>query len=157
MANIISRGDIGTTQQRMGMITIDKGSQDGIQAGLAVLSGAGTIVGKVSRIGLNISEVLLLNNRDCKLATKLLNAERTNGIVQGDLGLTLKMEFIPQSIELTQDTLVVSSGLEATIPAGLVIGKIVKVFKENNELWQQAIVEPLVDPTNLLMVSVIIP
>lgn len=157
MANIIARGDIGTAQQRMESLTIDKGSDDGLYEGLAVLSGQGTIIGKIDQVSPQNAEVLLTNHRDCRLAAKLTDSEKTSGIVQGDLGLTLKMEFIPQSTELESGTLVVSSGLESSIPAGLVIGRVSEIFKENNELWQEAIIEPLVDPADLLVVSVLMP
>lgn len=157
MANVIARGEIGTGQQRVELLTIDLGSRQGLVPGLGAVAGNGTLVGKVARVSENISEIELTNNPACRLAAKIMNTDRTNGIVQGDLGLTLRMDFIPQSVEILPEALIVTSGLEEKIPAGLVIGRVAKVHKENNELWQQAVIEPIIDPEDLVVLSIVMP
>ena len=157
MAGVIARGDIGTGQARSEFLTIDRGESQGLETGLAVVSGQGTLVGKLVRTGGMIAEVRLSSSPDCRLAAKILNQERTSGIVQGDLGLTMKMGFIPQSVSVAPGDIVVSSGLEEKIPEGLVIGRVSEVRRENNELWQEAVVEPLYDPEKLSVLAVILP
>ena len=67
------------------------------------------------------------------------------------------MDFIPQSVNLEIDDLVITSGLEGSIPRGLQVGKIFEINKESNELWQSAFVDPLSNLNNIFIVSVIIP
>jgi rod shape-determining protein MreC len=67
------------------------------------------------------------------------------------------MNFIPQSAEISLDDVVVTSGLEQYIPRGLIIGKIIEVTKDNNELWQNAVIESTVDSEDLVIVSVLLP
>ncbi|MBU0619941.1 rod shape-determining protein MreC, partial [Patescibacteria group bacterium] len=79
----------------------------------------------------------------------------TMGIIEGEFGLTIKMDFIPQNKRINNEDIVITSGLEKNIPKGLVIGKITRINKNNNEVWQNAIIEPLADLDNLIIVSVL--
>lgn len=154
MADIISSegsesGALGQT------VIINKGSNDGLKEGLAVVSNRGIILGKIKNVKDVLSEVSITTNQACKLAATIQNQDRTAGVAEGDLGLTIKMNFIPQTKEVKTGDVVITSGLEENIPRGLIIGAIVKVDKENNQLWQSATIEPLIDVSNLAQVSVL--
>ena len=157
MSNVISRGEAIETSSRGESIIIDKGSRDGVSPGLAIVNGQGIIIGKVAEVKENISQVNLTNNSKCKLAATILNQEKTSGIAEGELGLTIKMKFIPQESEVAVGDIIVTSGLEQAIPRGLVIGKVTQVEKENNDIWQLATIESLVNTQDLVIVSVLIP
>jgi rod shape-determining protein MreC len=157
MANVISRGDITDNSGQTETIMIDKGKLDGVSPGLVVTSSNGIVAGKIMEVKDRLSLAYLTNNTKCKLAATILNQNNTAGIAQGELGLTIKMGFIPQSVNIKKDDIVVTSGLEQAIPRGLAIGKVLSVNKENNELWQAATIEPLSNPDNLHVVSIIIP
>ena len=157
LSRVISRGDISNVTPRTESILVDKGSADGLITGLAVVDEQGIVVGKIAAVKEASSLVRLVNNRKCKLAASVLGNEVSNGVTEGELGLTIKMNFIPQEVEIKKDNIVVTSGLEETVPRGLVIGKVLEVNKENNELWQSAQITPLMDTNNLLIVSVIKP
>jgi cell shape-determining protein MreC len=85
------------------------------------------------------------------------NDQKTSGVVEGDLGLTIKMDFIPQAEKIKVDDIVVTSGLEKNIPRGLVIGKIIQVNSDSNEIWQKATVESLMNLEDLTIVSILPP
>jgi rod shape-determining protein MreC len=157
MSNVISRGDISDISDRTETITIDKGTNDKVFNGMPVLSSQGIIIGKIIDAKEKISKVFLTNNINCKLAATVLNQQKTSGITEGELGLTIKMSFIPQSDNIKTGDIIITSGLEKSIPRGLVIGKVIKVNKESNELWQTATIEPMIDPDELVIVSVLLP
>jgi len=157
MANVLSRGEIGDIYGQPEAIVIDKGKEDGLFEGLAVVDSRGSVVGKVAAVKNNSSFVYLTNNNKCKFAATILNDERTSGITEGELGLTIKMDYIPQNRIIKKEDTVITSGLEENIKRGLVIGRIREINKENNELWQEAEIESLVDLDNLIIVSVILP
>ncbi len=167
MGNIISRGGAGPGRApRSGAgnnlsqgqaISIDKGAKDGISPGLAVVNGQGIMIGKIIAVQDHLSEVYLTVNPACRLAAAIQNQDKTSGVTQGELGLAIKMEFIPQTKEIKAGDIVVTSGLEQNIPRGMVIGKVAQVNKESNELWQNVIIEPLVDLDELIIVSVLLP
>jgi cell shape-determining protein MreC len=67
------------------------------------------------------------------------------------------MNYIPQSEAVVVGDLIVTSGLEAGIPSGLVIGQVAKVNKNGNEIWQSVNIQPLADFDYLMIVSVLVP
>lgn len=154
MANVISKGGSDDENQS---ITLDKGRIDGLYSGLAIISSEGNIVGKIIDTKENTSNVCLINSSRCQLAASIQNKDKTVGIVQGDLGLTIKMEFIPQSENIKMGDIIITSGLEKNIFRGLVLGQVSEVNKESNELWQSARIEPLTNLDDLVVVSVLLP
>lgn len=156
MSNVISRGGISDTLKTTETITIDRGSRNGVMVGQAVVNNKGIIVGKVSEVKDDIAKVFLVNSNQCKLAATMFNNDKTVGIAEGELGLTIRMSFIPQTQKLNKNDLVVTSGLEPLIPRGLAIGKVTEVQGNNNDLWQSAVIEPLVNPDDLTIVSVLL-
>ena len=165
IANIISRSELtGLSGEGNQSIIIDKGSADGLFAGLAVVSSTavgtssqGVIIGKIANVKERISEIYLVTNKNIKLAASIFGENKTSGIASGDLGLTIKMDFIPQTDNIKVGDIVATSGLEQSVPRGLVIGRVTKVNKENNEVWQTATIEPLIDLDNLSIVSILLP
>lgn len=155
LANVISKSDLMNSADYENLIIIDKGAADGINTGQAVLNSEGMVAGKIAGTEEHLSKVYLATGKKCKLASTVLNSDKTAGIAEGDLGLTVKMNFIPQTESINMDDIVVTSGLEEKIPRGLVIGKISEVIKENNEVWQTAVVEPMAGFNSLTVVSVL--
>lgn len=157
VANVISQGDIGDISGRTETVYIDKGERDGLKKGYAIVSSEGVMLGKIAELKENTSLVYLANNSLCKIAAAVLNGQSTSGITEGELGLTIRMNFIPQSSNIKPNDIVVSSGLEEYIPRGLVIGRVRNIKKENNDLWQEAEIESMARSDSLVIVSVIIP
>ncbi len=164
LANVVAKGNLINSDVGTPIFSIDKGKADGLVSGLAVVSpniygdgSQGIIIGKVTEVKDNLAQVLIITNPNCKLAAAVNGQSQTMGIARGELGLSVKMEFIPQNAELKLDDLIMTSGLEQNIPRGLVIGKINQVIKESNELWQSAVVEPLINLDELTIVAVLLP
>lgn len=157
LGKVIARGDIGDISGRTETIIIDRGERDGIYPGLSVVDSEGIIVGKIFEVKEKISLVYLTNSKKCELAAAVLNDDKTAGIARGELGLTIKMDFIPQDEEIFKDDIIVTSGLEEAIPRGLIIGRVIEVNKKSNELWQTATIEPLVNLDKLIIISVLLP
>lgn len=153
LANIIARGEDLQPQ----VMAIDKGSSDGLYKGLAVLNSNGIIIGKIFFVKDNISEIYLTTSPSCKLAAMAQNKNKTAGIIEGDLGLTIQMKLIPQTEEIKIGDTIITSGLEQSVPRGLLIGTVVSVNSENNELWQNAAIEPIADMNELSIVSILLP
>lgn len=157
MAEVVSRGDTKDLAGRIEVLSIDRGSRHGIYPGLVAINHEGIVIGKVSQVKDSISSIDLVVNDECRLAASILGEDNTSGIVEGDLGLTMKMNFIPQSKTISNNDVVVTSGLEEAIPRGLVIGVVSELKKESNELWQEAILESTIELDEITMVSIIIP
>jgi len=164
MANVVSRGALAAESNDRQSVVIDKGAHDGLFPGLAVVSSTadgaltqGVIIGKVAKVKENISEIYLVTNKNCKIAAAILGENKTAGIAQGELGLTVRLDFIPQTENIKIGDLVATSGLEENIKRGLVVGRVAQVAKENNQVWQSAVIEPLLSLDNLTLVAILLP
>ncbi|NTW22002.1 rod shape-determining protein MreC [Candidatus Falkowbacteria bacterium] len=153
LAAIIGKSDLDQANQT---VMLDRGSKDGLALGLAVLNEDGHIFGKVIDTTENSAQVCLVTSSQCQFAVAIQNKSRTIGIAKGDLGLTVKMELIPQSEVIKNGNVVVTSGLERNIPGGIVVGSVSQVIKENNELWQDARIEPMIGIDDTMIVSVLL-
>jgi rod shape-determining protein MreC len=157
LANVVSRKILNSPEESAGDLIIDKGRDDGLVAGLAVLDEIGAVIGKVTVAEEKISRVTLVTNSGCKMAATLQNVGRTIGVTNGNLGLTVDMNYIPQTEKVGIGDLAVTSGLETNIPRGLLIGQVAKVNKDSNDIWQSANIQPSANLDNLTIVSVIVP
>ena len=66
------------------------------------------------------------------------------------------MTLVPISDELRKDDLVVTSGLQDAIPAGLVIGTVQDIIKKPEDLFQSAVLRSALLLDNLALLSVLI-
>lgn len=145
------------TDENINTITIDQGFKDGVLVGAPVLVSDGIMVGKVMRTNEYSSVVLLVNDHTSQVAASIQNIDKTIGIVQGEYGLGVKMELIPQTEEINEGDIVITSGVEEYIPRGLVLGTIDTVIKSEESLFQEAVIRLPVDLTKIHMVSVLKP
>lgn len=154
LANIILL-DAFNPQKYEQSIVIDKGIKDGIELGLSVVNSHGIVIGKVIDVKNYITKVALITDKNCKLAVSIQGEDATAGIAEGELGLTIRMNFIPKNKQINNEDIVVTSGLEKNIPKGLVIGKVIKVNQPSNKVWQNVLIEPLVNLDDLIIVAVV--
>lgn len=157
LANIIAQEDSFSATEDSRDLVIDKGRKDGLRPDYGVLSPDGAIIGKVVEVNDTSSRICLVTSPGCQLAASLQNEDKTKGITNGNLGLTIDMNYIPQLEKINIGDTVVTSGLGGNIPRGLVIGKVSELKSESNEVWQAATIEPLVNLNDLTVVSIVTP
>lgn len=156
-ANIVARQSLFSNVDKIQDIILDRGSADGIVPGLAVIDEQGIIIGKIVESKENSARACLTVAPDCRLAVAILNKDKTIGLSDGNLGLTIKINFIPQLEEISLGDIVISSGLGDNIPRGVVVGRVTQVNKQSNEIWQDVSIESLASIYSLTVVSVILP
>lgn len=157
LANVVSQNIVFDIKEGDQDIVIDKGSKDGIKEDLGVINENGVIIGKVLEVRDNLSKICLTTNRNCKFAATIQNKERTMGVTEGSLGLTIKMNYIPQSEKINLGDTVITSGLGGNISRGLVIGRVSQINNKSNEIWQDVNIEPLFNINALTIVTVLTP
>ncbi len=157
LANIVSKEESFYVTEGSRDLVIDKGTKDGLRKDLGVLSDNGIIIGKILEARDTSSRICLITTPGCQLAASLQNENKTKGITDGSLGLTIEMSYIPQLEKVSPGDTIITSGLGSDIPRGLVIGKVSDVRSESNEVWQDATIEPLINFNDLTVVSVVIP
>lgn len=151
-ARVLSR----ITERSGELLLIDRGSDNGVQVDQAVIAGNGVLVGRVSEVYTKTSVVRLITDRTSRVGVRLIDdADGTIGIAEGSDGTIIHIAYIPQDVTVDINDIVVSSGLDASIPAGLVIGIVTQVVADEHDPFKTATVEPLIDLRQLMMVSVL--
>lgn len=135
-------------------ITIDRGSRDGVQVGMPVITARG-LVGQVREVRTNSAKVVLLTDPSSEV-NALIQRSRATGIVQGQTGPNLVLRYLPQTEGIAQPgDLVLTSGLGGHFPRRLLIGEIIEVKRSDVDMFQEARLRPAVDLDGLEMVFVV--
>ncbi len=140
-------------------VVLGVGTDDGVRAGHVVVSEQG-LVGRVTEVGSNYAKVLLVTDPASTLSA-LIEGSRATGIVHGQFGDSLVMDWILQTEDVAVGDVVVSAGLgigkelRSRYPKGLVIGRIVELQNAQAAAYRRAILVPAVDLRHLENVLVV--
>lgn len=154
-APVIARDPSGVLKT----LVIGAGSEQGVKIDQVVLAEQG-VVGRVSEAGSNYAKVLLVTDSSSSVSA-LVQTSRASGIVRGQYGDSLVMEWILQSDPVKRGDVIVTAGLglgaelRSLYPKGLVIGTVVDVTKAEVSAYQRAVVAPAVDLRKLENVLII--
>lgn len=138
-------------------LLLNIGTRDGVTVGDAVIVEEGVLVAKISEAYAQSSKAILLTDNRSRVAVTISGGLPTSKVVRGERGLSLILDQVPQQEVITNGQLVITSGLEPSIPRGLVLGEIEEKISESNDLFQAAILRPLVDYDAIHIVAVILP
>lgn len=141
--------------QTVAHFVLDVGAKDGIQIGDPIVTDDGLLVGKVTSVEHGSSTAMAVSDPSHTTAVSLLNDRRTIGVAYGTVAGLLEIRFIPADESIQVNDLVVTSGLEETIPSGLLIGLVNAVSQDPTTLFLNAVVEPLADLRRLESVLVL--
>jgi len=136
-------------------LVLDRGSESGVARGDAVIVGDGTLVGKIVRVSSGRSSVLLPTDPRSALAVMVSDHPESSGVAQGENGLIVSMTLIPQHAPIAVEDTIVTTGREAGIPRGLVVGAVESVSSVASDPFISATVAPSVDPIGLTVVAII--
>jgi len=152
-ASIVSR--VSTSFDSV--VSINKGSNDGIKSGMVVLSSKGTLIGTVTKTFGDSSFVRLISDSRSKV-----NAEgqqsKVPGIVRGNPGRELTFDLAEADIKVGDA--IVTSGLGGNYPPGLPIGRVSEVSGTPQDLYRKVTIEPSVrlsTATTVLVLTSFIP
>jgi rod shape-determining protein MreC len=140
-------------------IVLGIGTDDGVKVGHVVLSDQG-LVGRVSEVGTNYSKILLVSDSS-SIVSALVQGSRATGIVRGQFGDSLIMDWLLQTEPVKLGDVVITAGLgigdelRSLYPKGLVIGTIAQVKTAEAAAYNRAIITPAVDLRRLEHVLVV--
>jgi rod shape-determining protein MreC len=110
-------------------VLVDKGAQDGVFVGQAVLD-AGGVFGQVARVGQLTAEVILVSDATHAIPVQVnRNGLRTVAMGTGDM-TRLKLPYLPTSADVVAGDLLVTSGLGGGFPAGYPVGTVAEVKRD---------------------------
>lgn len=152
-AQVISR----VTEPDQAILVIDRGRQDEVEVGQAVLAGDGVIVGKIITLTERTATVQLMTDPRSRFAATLSGETRLLGVVEGRGNGAARMTYIPASQPIKKDQIVVTSGTEEKVPPHIPIGLVNAVEGKNTDPFISAVLEPLLSLDRLRVVSIIRP
>jgi rod shape-determining protein MreC len=142
-------------------ITLDKGTDDGLAVGDVVMAAGGALAGRITEIGSGSATVMLLTDAESTVIGQLTSNAATGEVV-GQLGGVLVMNQIDSSQQVGLNDEVVTagitlaSGIRSPYPKGLLIGQVVDVRRDANDVVQTAFLRPTADLDQLEYVLVIL-
>ena len=139
-------------------LTLNVGTDHGVEAGDCVIDETYALVGVVSEVGLNWCTVLTLVDTDTSMGAQVFRTKDL-GLAVGDFTLMredrLRLDYLPADCQLLGGDLVVTSGLGGYYPSGLSIGMVEEVQLSDSGAASYAVLEPSVDFDSLVEVFVI--
>jgi len=134
-------------------IYIDKGSDQGIQPDMAVIT-AGGIVGKVLHAYPSTSLVLLINDQSSGVGA-ILEKSRLQGVLRGTANGEVQLERVMSDEQVPTGETVLTSGGDQIFPKGLTVGTVAKV-EGGKDLFLNVKVKPAANLSRLEEVLVVL-
>jgi rod shape-determining protein MreC len=150
-ARVISR----ELRHQQALLLIDRGLNDGVEIGQAVVTGGGVYVGKISSIKDRVATVELLT--DPRARVTAANNGRLIGVAEGKGNGAALLTYIPPSEALKRDQVITTAGTEEKIPANLPLGVINLVQGKPTDPFLTASLEPLISFDRITLVSILRP
>ena len=141
-------------------ITINLGSDAGIEEDMAVISGEG-LIGRVQKVSKNTSEVKLITTNDInsKISVTIQSADDTiYGIMSGydSQENLLEISSTNKDIENLEGSKVYTSGMGGIFPSGILIGEVFKIEEDKYDVSKTIKVTPASNFSNFRFVKVLI-
>ena len=139
---------------------IDKGSNDGIDKNMVVVSSKG-LVGKVTKVASNFAIVQSILNENIAVAVVDQQTREATGVLQGlsdkkDNNMTVVYN-LPISSDVKEGDIIITSGLGKIYPTEIPVGTVVSVEEDNVRVMKSAVVEPFVNFNEVEELFVVIP
>jgi rod shape-determining protein MreC len=147
---------IGAAQGFSWTVTIDVGANDGIKRDMTVLNGEG-LVGRVTTVGPNTATVLLANDPDFTVGTRMEAGDEL-GFASGQGDRPLRVELLNGKAEVKKGDRLVTFGSQADKPfvPGVPVGVVSRVDPSGGDLTRTLYVTPYVSFTKLDIVGVVV-
>lgn len=138
----------------MNVFTIGCGTESGIQEGNIVICGEG-LVGRVSAVGNGWAKVVSIIDQSSKISFKVSGNLQLTGIVEGATDGVLNGFMLDNNTKISEGDKLITSGM-GIYPAGIEIGKVIRVKYDSDSQLQRVTVKASVNFTLLQKVTVIV-
>ncbi len=141
------------------VLSISKGSADGVSIGMPVINQQNVLVGKIFKVYKNFSNIMLVSNKNSVINVKVQQSSpviatatataatgsvaptlppEIDGVIRGDGGLNAHLDLIPISSDINPQDVLVTSAVEKSFPKDLLVAKIIQKIKNDQKPFQQA-------------------
>lgn len=132
---------------------INKGSRDGLESGLVVVTDEGVLVGKIGDVFDAFSKVVSVIDSSFKVTARDV-VSGAGGIAVGGMRNGLSLDLIVEEDDIKEGDLIVSSG-DDLFPPALIIGTVDLVETKSGELFKKVRIRPAFDQIRFSRVLII--
>lgn len=122
---------------------IDKGTRDGIEGGMAIVSHRG-LVGRIVNVLPKSASIRTLRNQDVRVSA-VAQRSRVVGILAWQFPHGFRLLDVPANADLQNGDQIVSSGLGGVFPPGIPLGRVETARELRGRVFRHVEVEPQVD------------
>jgi rod shape-determining protein MreC len=123
-----------TIDRRDNLITIDRGSADGVEPDMGVVSGNG-LVGVVYKTSLHYAIVIPVLNSRSRISCSIRNRHYFGYLTwEGGSPVEAYVEDVPRHAKFQKGEWVETSGYSAIFPKGIAVGKIIGIYNSPDGL-----------------------
>jgi len=143
------------------VITLGKGSDDGVELGDVVIAEGGALAGRVLEVGPNHASVVLITDQSSTVIGQVQISGATGEVI-GQLGGALIMQNIDSTEQIELGEEVVTAGIElaggirSPYPKGLLLGQVIDVRRDANSVVQTAYLQPTTNLDKIEYVLVVL-
>ncbi len=128
--------------------SINRGKNDGVNAGMSVVNGDG-LIGRVYEAGMNYAKVICIIDSRSAVAC-MVQSTRDNGIMRGRVSPTdddaqCFVYYLPNLNSIMPGDAVITSGTDSLFPKGLHIGTVTAVSMDAGSEGSYAVIAPSAD------------
>lgn len=141
-------------------LIINKGAQDGITLHAPVIINNGVIVGLVSDVQANSATITSLYHPSTALPVVSVSDDPdkapARGLLKSQSYSQLRVTTIPRNYELAEQTEFVTSQDANSIPEGLRVGTVKTIFNDQQDAYQEAVLQAPYDIDQIRAVTVLV-
>ena len=143
------------------VITISKGTDDGIAQGDVVIAEGGALAGRVVDAGPSHANVVLITDQSSTVIGQVPISGATGEVI-GQLGGALIMQNVDSTerIELGEEVVTagieLAGGIRSPYPKGLLLGQVIDVRRDANSVVQTAYLQPTTNLDKIEYVLVVL-
>ncbi len=134
-------------------IFIDKGSNQNIDVGSAVMNHRG-LIGQVIHVENNTSKIMSTNSNQFAVSA-VTNQGLINTVIFGTGQINLEIQRLPMYEKIKVGDVFLTSGLDSIYPKGIKIGKVTQIIATKNDQFKKIIITPFSDPKAYSQVMII--
>jgi rod shape-determining protein MreC len=135
-------------------VIINRGSDDNLRRGMPVVTQQG-LIGRIAAVTAGAARVQLITDPSSTVNVRL-EPSGAQAILQGQLTGEILLDMVPQDANVQPGDLVLTSGLGGGYPANILIGQISTIRSRDQEIFQRAAVQTMVDFSRINVVLVIV-
>ena len=138
-------------------VTINRGSNAGIEENMVAITDVGEVVGLVTQVGANFAVVKTVLDSTLEISATITtsgyNGMVSGGYIEGNEKF-LQMDYLPSSSIIRNKDQVVTSG-STVYPRGLILGHVVDAGFKETGVAKYAVLEPAADISSLEQIIIV--